>query len=423
MTSFSVQSFGCRVNQAEVFFWADKLQEGGLRYERDCFQSELVIVNSCTVTSRADRDVRKFVRNLLRVKPEARVIVTGCYVERAPQEWREWPHLWRIYSNQNKERIIQDILSSLDSKQKEAVLRYRSRALVKIQDGCNYACTFCIVPRVRGKSVSLKKEKILTQIRKFLSQGFREMVLTGIHICHYGLDLCPPTSLLKLLNEIESLEGLGRIRLSSLDPRLLPFSLAEHIVASQKICPHFHLSLQTGSDRILARMGRKIRVKRYQEILSYFRHKSPQASLGADIIAGFPGEREQDFAQTYRFLEDSPLTYFHVFSYSPRPGTPAAEWPQVPERVKKERAKCLRRLSAKKNFEFRRSFLGQELKAIIIKKGRDWSQLLTSNYIKVLGMDCSIPEGEEVRIKITEVCPQKTEGKIIFPSFRSSIHI
>jgi len=279
------------------------------------------------------------------------------------------------------------------------------------------------VPRVRGSSISFKREQILSQIRKFLSQGFREIVLTGINICHYGLDLCPATSLLDLLRDIESLEELGRIRLSSLDPRFLPSSLVDHLVDSQKICPHFHFSLQAGSDRILSRMGRKIKVKTYQEILSYFRQNLPQASLGADIIAGFPGESEQDFTQTYRFLENSPLTYFHVFSYSPRPGTPASKWPQIREKEKKKRTECLRKLSAKKNFEFRFSFLEKELEAIVIKKEKDGSQFLTSNYIKVWGPSCDHREGEKVKIKITEVSPQKTKGKIIYPLVRSSIQI
>lgn len=422
MISFSVQSFGCRVNQAEAFFWTEQLQEGGLRYEKDCFQSELVIINSCTVTSRADRDVRKFVRSLLRLNPRARVIVTGCYAERAPQEWKEWPQLWRVYPNHCKEKIIPDILSSLKATKVQKKGSYRARALVKIQDGCNYACTFCIVPQVRGKSFSLRKEEILTQVKKLLSQGFREIVLTGIHICHYGLDLYPPTSLLELLKEAERLEGLGRIRLSSLDPRLLPSSLVNHLVHSQKICPHFHLSLQSGSNRILTRMGRKIKVTRYQEIISYFRQKLPNASLGADIIAGFTGESEEDFAQTYRFLDNSALTYFHVFSYSPRPGTPAATWPQVSEKVKRYRTKCLRSLSARKNFEFRRAFLGKELEAVVIKKSKKETQLLTSNYIKVLSPVCPQPEGEVARVKITDVSFQQTRGKIIFPKVNRAIY-
>ncbi len=420
MISFYIQSFGCRVNQAEAFAWTTELQENGLYYERDYFKSELVIVNSCTVTSRADRDVRKFVRRLLRLNPRARIIVTGCYVERALQEWQKWPQLWRVYSNHHKQRIIPDILSSLKAAEVQKGGNYRARALVKIQDGCNYACTFCIVPQVRGKSLSFKKEKILTQIRKLLSQGFREIVLTGIHICYYGLDLYPPSSLLELLKEVERLEGLGRIRLSSLDPRLLPSPLIEHLAHSEKICPHFHLSLQSGSNRILARMGRKIKVENYQEIIFYLRQKLPQASLGADIIAGFPGESEEDFVQTCHFLENSALTYFHVFSYSPRPGTPAASWPQISERRKKERTDYLRRLSAKKNFEFRCLFLGEELDGVIIKKSKEETHLLTSNYIKVLAQPCPQPEGEVVRVKITDVNFRQTRGKIIFPAISGS---
>lgn len=416
MRSFSIQSFGCRVNQAEAFLWADELQKHGWKYERDFSHSDLILVNSCTLTSRADSDVRKFIRNASRMNPKVRLIVTGCYVERAPEEFEDMPQIWRIFSNEEKKDLLKNILSHVSPQSSESVLPFRSRALVKIQDGCNFRCTFCIIPRVRGRSVSVKKEEILAQINRFINQGFREVVLTGIHLCSYGLDLRPKSSLLDLIKEIEGLEGLGSVRLSSLDPRFLNFPLLEHITKSRKICSHFHLSLQHGSDDVLRRMGRKISVEDYKEILTYLRRNSPQSSLGADIIVGFPGEEEEDFEKTYQFLENSPLTYFHVFSYSPRPWTPAASWPQVDERVKKERSTRLRKLARKKNVEFRRLFLGKECKAIVIKKGKDGARVLTSNYLKVYVPSCLSEEREEVRVKITEVDSKETKGKIIYSS-------
>jgi threonylcarbamoyladenosine tRNA methylthiotransferase MtaB len=413
MTSFSIQTFGCRSNQAEAFLWAYEFQKQGLKYEKDYSRSDLVVVNSCTLTSRADSDTRSFIRRISRVNPKARLIVTGCYAERAPEELRDMPQVSWLLSNTEKKNLEAKVLSFAGPGTEGQISPFRSRASVKIQDGCNFHCTFCIIPSVRGRSVSFAKREILALIKEFINQGFREIVLTGIHLCSYGLDLKPKSSLLELLQEIESLNGLVKLRLSSLDPRFLSTSLMEHITASEKVCPHFHLSLQSGSDDILQCMGRKIKIKDYQKILACLREKSPKASLGADIIVGFPGETEEDFGQTYSFLEQSPLTYFHVFSYSPRPGTAAASWPQINGKVKKERARLLRDLSSKKNTDFRRLFLGKEFEAIVIKKKEAGAEVLTSNYFKVFVPSCPLDEGKDVRVKITRVDTGKTTGQII----------
>lgn len=413
MTSFSIKTFGCRVNQAEAFLWSDVFQKHGLKYEKDLSRSDLVVVNSCTLTSRADSDTRSFIRRVSRLNPKARVIVTGCYAERAPEELRRMPQVWRLFTNTEKRDLTEEILSLPDTKKKVLSSPFRSRALVKVQDGCNFRCTFCIIPSVRGRSVSFEKREILSRIKEFICQDFREIVLTGIHLCSYGSDLEPKTSLLQLLQEIECLEGFGKLRLSSLDPRFLEPALIDHITKSEKICPHFHLSLQSGSDDILQRMERKIKVEDYRRILAYLREKSPLASLGADIIVGFPGETEDDFEQTYCFLEKSPLTYLHVFSYSPRPGTVAASWPQTNGRAKRERAAALRRLSRSKNTSFRLLFIGKECDAIVIKKENSHGEVLTSNYFKVSIPSCPYKEREEVRVKITEVGEKETKGQSI----------
>jgi len=413
MTSFYIQTFGCRSNQAESFLWAYEFQKHGLKYEKDFSRSDLVVVNSCTLTSRADSDTRSFIRRVSRLNPKARLIVTGCYAQRAPEELRNMPQVSCLLSNTEKKDLDTKVLSFAGPGTERQISPFRSRASIKIQDGCNFGCTFCIIPSVRGRSVSFEQREIVARIKEFISQGFKEIVLTGIHLCSYGLDLNTKSSLLELLRDIESLNGLRRLRLSSLDPRFLSSSLMEHITASEKVCPHFHLSLQSGSDDILHRMGRKIRIEDYKNILDSLREKSPQASLGADIIVGFPGETEGDFSQTYRFLEQSPLTYFHVFSYSPRPGTAAASWQQVNGKVKKERARLLRDLSSRKNVNFRRLFVGKECEAIVIKKEKAGTEVLTSNYFKVLIPPCPHDEGKEVRVKIRKVDTGKTTGQIV----------
>lgn len=416
MTSFSIQSFGCRVNQAEAFTWADEFQRHGLKYEEDHSRSDLVVVNTCSVTSRADRDARSFIRRVARLNPEARLILTGCFVERAPEELPAIPQIWNVVSNREKEDLVSNVLSLIIPHKETPFQSYRSRALVKIQDGCSLSCTFCIVPSLRGKSRSVSKEEVLSQVIKYTHQGFREIVLTGVHIGCYGKDLTPRSSLLDLIWDTESVQNLGRLRLSSLDPRFLDSPLLSHITESPKVCPHFHLSLQHGSDEILRKMGRRTCVADYKRILSALHKKSPAAALGADIIVGFPGESEQDFESTFRFLEDTPLAYFHVFSYSPRPGTPAAEWPQVDERLKKERARRLKKLSTEKNLQFRRLFTGRALRAIVIKKEGSAAQVLTGNYIKVLVPSCPKKEGEDVVVRISRVGEKRTEGVIVSAS-------
>jgi len=413
LTSFSIQSFGCRVNQAEAFTWTERFQDQGLVYEEDPLRSDIVVVNTCTLTRMADRDVRSFLNRVSRENPEARLVVTGCYAEGRQEEMRTDPRVWKVVSNQDKGSLPERILSPVGAGKTAEKRAYRSRALVKVQDGCDFRCSFCIIPSVRGKSVSSDEREILSRIRKYTEHGFREVVLTGIHLCSYGLDRRPQTSLLNLLRECENIEALGRIRLSSLDPRFLDRPLVGHLTSSAKVCPHFHLSLQHGSDDVLSGMGRRIDTAQYRALLQEIRHRSPEASLGADIIVGFPGEKEKDFAVMLRFLEESPLTYFHVFPYSPRPGTPAAEWERVEEKAKKARAARLRRLSAKKNFLFRRKFAGRIMEGIVVKKSDQGAAILTSNYISVRVPSCPAGAGEEVRVRVTEVAPEETRGRVV----------
>ncbi len=414
MISFSIQSFGCRVNQAEAFSWAHELQNHGLGYLEDSFQSDIVLINTCTLTRRADRDVRQFVNRVSRLNPEARLVVTGCFAERNREELKKHPHVWQVFLNEEKKSLTERILSSLKSQRNKNYRSYRSRALVKIQDGCDFRCSFCIIPSVRGGSVSFPKAKILSQIREFSRQGFKEIVLTGIHICSYGMNRTPGYRLLDLLQDIESVEEVGRLRLSSLDPRFLNRALLDHITSSPKICPHFHISLQHGSEKILHLMGRQISPEDFRSTLGLLKQKSPFAALGADVIVGFPGETEADFETLFRFVKRSPLNYIHVFSYSPRPGTEAARWEQVDGRVKKKRASRLRELSMNKNLSFRQRLKGRVCEGIVIKRGDEGARVLTSNYIKVHVPSCSVDEKSEVKVRITEAGADFTGGELCF---------
>jgi len=417
MTSFSIWNFGCRVNQAESFDWTVEFQRLGWRFEEEASRGDVVILNTCTLTSRADRDARKTIRKISRENPGARILVTGCLAERDPRGLEAIPGVWRVVPNTAKAGLL-DLISSMIGPEKGPApgglppASYRSRALVKIQDGCDMACRFCVIPSVRGRSASRPVAEVLDRVERWVSEGFREIVLAGIHLCSYGRDLSPRSSLLELLRRIDLLAGDFRVRLTSLDPRLLPAPLIEHLSASPRIAPHFHLSLQSGSDRILAAMGRGSTAAGYRALAADFAARAPEANFGADVIVGFPGETEDDFRATVSLIEDIPLRYVHVFSYSPRPGTNAAEDRPVDSARVKERAARLRRLSRLKNLEYRRRFLGRVLDGVIIRRKRGGLEVLTPNYLAVAVPGAGVSEGSAVRVRIVRVGERNTEGEI-----------
>jgi threonylcarbamoyladenosine tRNA methylthiotransferase MtaB len=412
MTSFAIQNFGCRVNQAEAFSWAEEFEQAGLRLEEDSSRADLVLVNTCTLTSRADRDVRKFLRRISRLNPGAKLIIAGCSVDGGLENLGRIPGAWLLFPNEEKEHLTGKVLAAISGGQQTEPRPLRSRALLKVQDGCDLRCRFCIIPHVRGKSRSLAVDQILSRAQRLVDRGFREVVLCGIHLSSYGWDLQPRSSLFELLHRLSRVEGMGRLRLSSLDPRFLDDDLIDFIGESEKICPHFHISLQHGSDRILELMGRGSRASEYERTLARLRQASPEAALGADIICGFPGESEEDFSAALDFLRNSPLNYFHVFAYSPRPHTPAAGWPQVEESIKRRRSVRLRELSEEKRRAFRLSFVGRDLEGIVVKKNGAGGEVLTSNYIKVHVSSAAAAPGAAVRVMVSRVGLKQTWGEV-----------
>ncbi len=476
MPSFSIKNFGCRVNQAEAFRWAEILKSGGLGFDEDFSRSDWILVNSCTLTARADRDVRKFVRGACRKSPRAKLVVTGCYAERTGEELKKIPQVALVVPNSDKDSIPDRILGLVESPVKtvdgspgrrnsdrgdsrspesggltefgagedpertdfeDADFSYRSRALVKIQDGCNGRCAFCIIPSVRGQSVSVPGEDVRRRIDELVAQGYREIVLAGIHLSSYGEDRSPRSSLLDLLRDISDVDGLGRIRLSSLDPGRMDDELVSFIAGNPRICQHFHLSLQHASPRILKKMGRAVEPGRYEEVLSALRKGSQEAGLGADIMVGFPEESDDDFRILRDFLDKSPLTYFHVFPFSARPGTSAARRRSIRDSIVKDRSMKLRRLSAEKNLGFRRLFVGRTLDAVVIRKrtsgGKEEAlpseesrsartksrvELLSGNYIKIFAEEGPasgrpVSGRELVSVCVERVSSERTEGKIL----------
>jgi len=418
MRTFSIQSFGCRVNQAESFEWAEQLQAAGFSLSPEWGQSDLIIVNTCALTAGAERDVRKFLRRIRHCHPQSQLVVTGCAVELLGEELERNKQVKAVVPNEAKPQLLTPILGSEASRQEVVATAgephsFRSRALVKIQDGCSQACTFCVIPQVRGKSKSRPADEIISRVKHLTNLGYREIVLAGIHLTSYGAEQNPPLSLLQLLRELTRIDGLGRLRLSSLDPREMDETLIDFLTGHEKICPHFHLSLQHASEPVLRLMGRKSQAEDYRRLLVTLKEKSPQAALGADILVGFPGEKETDFKFLKDFIAASPLTYLHVFPYSPRPGTVAARWPQPPRAVKKERAKELRGLALSKNLDFRNSLVGQILPGIVIRHRRTGeTEVLTNNYIKVM-LSKFLSPGQEVKVRVRQAKPEATFGEIV----------
>ena len=375
------------------------------------------------------------------------------------------PGVWMVLPNGGKEGLAARILEAAGARGEEAAdtsaiagaalaadtIPYRARAFLKVQDGCDFHCAYCVIPGVRGKSASVPGDEVVGRVRALVEDGYREIVLAGIHLSSYGRDFEPKNSLLELLERIEAVEGLGRVRLSSLDPRFLDGAVAAHIVASPRIAPHFHLSFQSGSAKILRAMGRAstpesydaltahvaanlniaphshlslqsgsamtLRTtgrgsspESYETLLAGLWRRAPNAALGADVIVGFPGETDEEFEQTREFFERSPLTYFHVFPFSPREGTPAAEMEPVDEGVKGKRAAALRELSRAKDLVFRAGFIGRELEAVVIaRKGRG-AEVLTGNNISVFVPECSVARREFMSVRITEATADGTVG-------------
>ncbi len=426
MPSFSVRNFGCRVNLAESFAWAEAFRGRGLRFEEDWRRSDLLVVNTCTLTGRADRDVRKFFRRIERDAPDAKIVVTGCLAERAPEEFARRPEVELVLGNKEKAELVDRAMALLGAgpgQGRPAARRdetagaklFRARGWIKVQDGCDKRCAFCVIPSVRGPSASVVPDKVLAAVAAATARGHREVILTGIDLFSYGDDLVPRTTLAGLVRQVIDLPGLGRVRLSSLDPGRVDEELIALAASNGRLCRHFHLSLQHGSARMLRLMGRAADPEEYRRVLAALSEAVPGAALGADILVGFPGEEEDDFEELKAFLESAPLAYFHVFRYSPRRGTPAAGRRQVPDGVKTMRAVELRRLAAAKNLAFRRSFEGRTLGAVVIdERGRrraGRAELLTDNFIKVEAAG-QAPERELVRVRIVRAGERATEGRI-----------
>ena len=400
MPKFHVHSFGCRASQADGAAIETALTGKGFESTAQPADAGLVILNSCTVTAAADEDLRHMVHRVRRQSPQARILVTGCYAQRAPEEIAALDGVTWVVGNSHKMSVPDLVAASFEiasepyhgqiltgdifdqreflSAPVEDALGDRTRPNLKIQDGCNNRCSFCIIPFVRGRSRSAPVSQVVDQVRS-LAARYREVVLSGINLGRWGRE---PGSSLRLVDLVRLLldeTPVERLRLSSVEPMDFSDALLELMAASARIAPHVHAPLQSGSDAVLRRMHRKYRPRHYEDRVRKARAWMPDAAIGADVMVGFPGETDAEFEESRQFIASLPFTYLHVFTYSERPGTPAAANPgQVPMPVRKERNRVLRELAAAANREFRGRIVGKRLSAVTLDR-----EALSGNYLRI----------------------------------------
>ena len=406
MNKVSFYTLGCKVNQYETNAMTQKFQEAGyeiVNMNEDI--ADIYIVNTCTVTNMSDRKSRQVLRRLKDRNKHAIVVAVGCYAQVAKQELEEMPEIDIALGNEEKKDIVnyvekfinnQNKLIEIDdiSTQKEfkdmGQITYteKTRAVIKIQDGCNQFCSYCIIPYARGRVRSRKQESILDEITQISKKGIKEVVITGIHVASYGRDFGNGNGLIELLEKINCIEGISRIRLGSLEPKIITEEFVKRLVKLEKMCHHFHLSLQSGCDDTLKRMNRKYVTADITEIIERLRRYYNDVILTTDIIVGFPGEMEEEFNKTYEFLKQVQLYKMHVFQYSPRKGTRAASMPnQVDGNIKEARSKKLIELSNENQLHYNKNMIGKKVEVLFedkeIQEGITYYKGHTQNYILV----------------------------------------
>jgi threonylcarbamoyladenosine tRNA methylthiotransferase MtaB len=496
VSGYYVENFGCRATQAEGGALGRQFEERGFTRAPTPAQAAVVVLNTCTVTAAADQDARAAIRRVRRQNPEARIVVTGCYAQRAPEEVAVLPGVSCVIGNSHKHRLaeialqggtdvpaartfvplgelaafsqqpptndhrpifVSDIFAHTElvaapifDAEGDWSDRGRTRPNLKIQDGCDNRCSFCVIPYVRGRSRSLETDRIIREVNALVESGYREVVLSGINLGRWGRDLavspqpsavsepcrrpllaCPERSegaddqrLASLIRAILTETSLEKLRLSSIEPMDWSDELISLLASSRRIAKHAHVPMQSASDAVLRRMHRKYRPWHYREKIEKIRAAMPAAAIGADVMVGFPGETDADLDATRRMIEDLPLTYLHVFTYSARPGTPAAAMAkQVPVHAARERNRLLRELAAEKKLKFMRGLIGKEIEALTLRSHRcagespaptHFTEALTDNYLK-LHLKGRYESNRWLRACVEDVVEGALVGRVLAP--------
>ena len=416
-------SLGCKVNIYESELVTNILKNNNYTVVDFEDKADIYIINTCSVTNESDKKSRKMINRAKKNNPAAIIIVMGCY----SQVNAEDIDVDIVLGNKDKSKIVEIIEEYIKTKQKKKIIYdltkvdfekmeitnfdSHTRAFVKIQDGCNRFCTFCTIPYARGSVCSKDPNKVIAEVKELAANGFKEVILSGIHTASYGLDLEGTVNLLTIIEDIEAIDGIERIRIGSLEPGFFSEENIEKIKSFKKLRPHFHLSLQSGCNTVLKRMNRRYSAEEYKMAVENIRKALPDVSITTDVIVGFPGETEEEFNETYKFLQDIKLTKTHVFKYSPRKGTKAADMPnQIDGKTKDERSKLLIELSNKNEHDFIEKFVGREMDILVEKELKDRPNIFegyTRNYIKV-EIDCM---AADITGKIVDIKIEKAEGE------------
>ncbi len=429
----AMETLGCKVNQYESSYLMEMLQAAGYRSVPFRQAADVYVVHSCAVTAKASFQTRQLLRRAQRLHPQATIAVVGCAAQIEPGRFAEETLATHILGASEKYQLLQWVETPAtlsrpccavsDSRKPQSLrplpvthmVAARTRAILKVQDGCDAFCSYCIVPFSRGVSRSLPPAEVREQFQRFRDAGYREVVLSGIHLGQWGKDLRPKMKLADLIGTLQEYAPSTRLRLSSLETLEWQDVFSRHLSDWQGVCPHFHIPLQSGDEEILQRMHRPYTPREYAEVVYELHRQVPSAALGADVMAGFPGETERHFQNTLNLVRELPLSYLHVFPYSPRPGTEAAGWPgRIGGDELKQRTKLLRNLGFRKRMEFHRQFLEKTVDVLVeshVKGEPGWYQGTTDNYLKVaFRAPCPVAAGSRAWIKIREASANGLTG-------------
>ncbi|HIE28986.1 TPA: tRNA (N(6)-L-threonylcarbamoyladenosine(37)-C(2))-methylthiotransferase MtaB [Candidatus Poribacteria bacterium] len=429
MPTIAFITLGCKVNQYDTQVMREIARQSGYEVVSESKSADIYVVNTCTVTHASDRKARQTIRKTKRLHPNAKILVTGCYADSDGKNIEEIEGVTLVFGNYRKKCLAEylrklggfgnDASSLSESPHLNRNVPYppfhssittfdgQTRALVKIQDGCNTFCTYCIVPHVRGRMTSRPIDDIVREIEALAQNGYKEVVITGIHLGAYGKDIQNSVTIADVLEQIHPIDGIERIRLSSIEPMDVPDDLIERIALLPKVAPHFHLPLQSGNNEILKLMGRRYTVEEYACLVGKIRATFPDVGITTDIMVGFPSETDAQFNDTYNFIKEMAFSRLHVFRYSPRRGTPAASYPgRIPAKVSATRSEAVRELGHRLAEEFHTQMLGKVMEALVEDSREGKDNLLTGftgNYIRVL-MD--VPDtmiNRMIRVRLVEL--------------------
>lgn len=421
-------SLGCKVNQYETNAMSQEFIEKGYEVVDFNDMADIYIVNTCTVTNVADRKSRQMLRRVKEINNNSILVACGCYAQVGKEELEKIDEIDLIIGNNEKKNIVEIIENYKDIKESSLITDVmqqreyvefgsttyseKTRAVVKVQDGCDRFCSYCIIPYARGRVRSRKLENVVNEVEQIVEKGIKEVVITGIHIASYGKDFKENIGLIDLLEELNKIEGLCRIRLGSIEPTIITEEFVNRLSKLDKICDHFHLSLQSGCDDTLKRMNRKYTTTEFENGTKLLRSKFPNAALTTDIIVGFPGETEEEFNETFKFLERIAFYKMHIFKYSQRKGTKAAVMPnQIDGSVKETRSKKLIELSDKNEIQYNKDYIGKEVEVLFEEKDGEYYKGHTKNYIMVLCKGNKL-DNEIKKVKIFECSGNNLLAKI-----------